>query len=308
MTRRRTIPRSTKTMKPASLMMKLPALIVGLLQFTHGLPFSTAYSAETTGPATTIPNNEVNHVPASKMNFIQVADDQWTFKESVTGKPFIPIGVNYYDPNTGWPPKFWTQFDEARTREHFKQMQECHITVARVFLTRAFFMPTAEAVDESAMRVLDKLIAIAKEHDIKLILNGMEHWDGEPPWFTGEASRFVSEDIMTIEARFWETMANRYKDEDTIFSWTLVNEPHIQWSDDFGQLAKWQAWVSEKYQTVNALNTAWGKSYPDFGSVTTPPAAWKPGDQELYDYQLFREHLGDVWSKRMVSAKGKNGH
>ena len=31
--------------------------------------------------------------------------------ETSDGKPYVPIGVNYYRPGTGWAPQLWKKFD-----------------------------------------------------------------------------------------------------------------------------------------------------------------------------------------------------
>jgi hypothetical protein len=41
---------------------------------------------------------------------IRVAKDGRTFVTD-EGKPFVPFGVNYYRPGTGWAPQIWKTFD-----------------------------------------------------------------------------------------------------------------------------------------------------------------------------------------------------
>ena len=48
------------------------------------------------------------------MELIAVAADGRGFEERDSGHPYIPFGTNYYDPNTGWAPKLWRQFDAAK--------------------------------------------------------------------------------------------------------------------------------------------------------------------------------------------------
>ena len=40
----------------------------------------------------------------------KIAKDGRSF-ETEAGKPFVPFGVNYYRPGTGWAPQVWKQFD-----------------------------------------------------------------------------------------------------------------------------------------------------------------------------------------------------
>jgi hypothetical protein len=40
--------------------------------------------------------------------------------QTETGQPFVPFGVTYYRPGTGWAPQVWKQFDPAATERDFK--------------------------------------------------------------------------------------------------------------------------------------------------------------------------------------------
>src|SRR5436190_582024 len=65
---------------------------------------------------------------------IRIAADRRHFVDE-TGKPFVPFGVNYYRPNTGWAPQIWKQFDAEATRKDFAIMQKLGVNCVRVFLT-----------------------------------------------------------------------------------------------------------------------------------------------------------------------------
>ena len=57
---------------------------------------------------------------------VRIAKDGRTF-ETEAGKPFVPFGVNYYRPGTGWAPQVWKQFDAEATRKDFARMKELGI-------------------------------------------------------------------------------------------------------------------------------------------------------------------------------------
>src|SRR5947207_7954072 len=65
---------------------------------------------------------------------IRIAKDGRTFATE-DGKPFVPIGVNYYRPETGWAPQVWKQFDAEATRKDFAHLKELGLNCVRVFLT-----------------------------------------------------------------------------------------------------------------------------------------------------------------------------
>src|SRR2546425_9936609 len=54
---------------------------------------------------------------------IHVAKDGRTFVTQ-DGRPYVPFGVNYYRPGTGWAPQVWKQFDAEATRKDFVRMKE----------------------------------------------------------------------------------------------------------------------------------------------------------------------------------------
>lgn len=237
-----------------------------------------------------------------KVGVISVAPDGRSFVDSGSGRPYIPFGTNYYDPNTGWAPKLWRQFDAGRVREHFQVMSEMGVNCARVFLTAGSFQPTAEAIDEQALAKLDSMVEIARETNVRLILTGPDHWEGQADYWWPD--RFAGEAALAALDRFWEVVGRRYQGEPAIFAWDLLNEPHLpwfvkQWSP------KWHAWLHATYADRKALASAWGDELTDadqWGNVAVPQDRSDTGNPRLRDWQRFREHLADEWVRRQVEA------
>src|SRR5512147_2049450 len=65
---------------------------------------------------------------------VKIAKDGRSF-ETEAGKPFVPFGVNYYRPGTGWAPQVWKQFDAEATRKDFERLKGLGGNCVRVFLT-----------------------------------------------------------------------------------------------------------------------------------------------------------------------------
>ncbi len=78
-------------------------------------------------------------VERQKMELIVVAPDGQGFVEKDSGRPFIAFGTNYYDPDTGWAPKIWRQFNAQRVRQHFGVMSELGVNCAARFSRRRQF-------------------------------------------------------------------------------------------------------------------------------------------------------------------------
>ena len=77
--------------------------------------------------------NSSQHLPK-----VLVAKDGRTFVTEA-GKPFVPFGVNYYRPGTGWAPQVWKQFQPEATRQDFARMKAFGVNCVRVFLTFGSF-------------------------------------------------------------------------------------------------------------------------------------------------------------------------
>jgi hypothetical protein len=238
----------------------------------------------------------------SQMGLITVAPDERSFVEQGMERPYIPFGTNYYDPNTGWAPKLWRQFDAGRVREHFRVMSEMGVNCARVFLTAGSFQPTAETINEEALAKLDKMVEIARQTNVRLILTGPDHWEGQPDYWRPD--RFAGEKALAALDRFWEVVGRRYRDEPAIFAWDLLNEPHIPWVIEEWR-PKWQAWLHGTYANRAALASAWGDELTDadrWENVAVPQDRPDTGNPRLRDWQRFREHLADEWVRRQVEA------
>ncbi len=239
---------------------------------------------------------------APKMHLVSVAPDGTGFVEAKSGQAYVPWGTNYYDPNTGWPPQVWKQFDAEKVRMHFGMMHDMGVNVARVFLAAATFQPDVETVDEQALQKLDTLIEIARAAGIRLILTGPDHWEGMPSYW--KPDRFAGEEAIKALENFWTVVGQRYQGEPTILAWDLLNEPAMPWSVDSWQ-PRWNAYLQSKYGNQDGLKNAWGEELPSdetLGSIVIPKNKAKRGSPRLLDWQRFREHLADRWVQRQVEA------
>ena len=238
----------------------------------------------------------------ARMGLVTTAPDGTGFVEARSGKPFVPWGTNYYDPNTGWPPQVWQQFDEDQVATHFEIMSEIGVNCARVFLAAAAFQPDPDTVDEEALAKLDTLVKIARRSGIRLIITGPDHWEGQAPYW--KPDRFAGPEALRALGNFWTVVGQRYRGEPAIFAWDLVNEPQMPWSVESWS-PRWNDWLQAKYESQDAFKVAWGNELAadeTLGSVTIPKNSGKRGNPRLLDWQLFREHLADQWVQRQVDV------
>jgi hypothetical protein len=236
------------------------------------------------------------------MDLIAVAPDGQGFVETDKSRSYIPFGTNYYDPHTGWAPKLWRRFDAEKVRQHFHVMNGIGVNCARVFLTTGSFQPTAEKIEEQALTKLDKLVEIARENGIRLILTGPDHWEGQPDYW--KPDRYAGKAALQALEHFWTVVAQRYRGEPAIFAWDLLNEPHMPWFVEQWR-PKWNLWLQSTYENREALKAAWGSELTEddeWSNVAVPENRPDSGNPRLRDWQHFREHLADEWVRCQVEA------
>ncbi len=237
-----------------------------------------------------------------RVTLVTVAPDGQGFAQADSALPFVPFGTNYYDPNTGWPPQVWKQFDPEAVTTHFKLMNQLGVNCARVFLAAATFQPDVDTIDEASLEKLDALIEIARKAGIRLILTGPDHWEGSPAYW--EPDRFAGPQALKALDRFWTVVGQRYRGEPAILAWDLLNEPSIPWHLETWD-PKWNDWLRTRYETQEGLKAAWGDELKDgetLGSIEPAKNVAAKGNPRLRDWQLFREHLADQWVQRQVSV------
>jgi len=214
------------------------------------------------------------------------------------GKPFVPFGVTYYRPGTGWAPQVWKQFDTEATRRDFARMKELGVNCVRVFLSFGSFYHAPGVLDTNGLAKFDQFLSIAEDAGIYVHPTGPDLWEGPPEWPLGGV-----EDEKTLSAleKFWKLFAARYRGRNVIFAYDLRNEPAVGWD---GLEEPWNSWLADKYKTIENLNIAWAgqKAAATFGSIPVPPKKDAPCDRKLLDFQGFREHLANEWTRRQVAA------
>ena len=120
---------------------------------------------------------------AAGMPFIEVDPGKATaLREHGTGRPFVAVGVNYFDHETGWAPKLWQKFDEARVAKHLDLLQKQGFNTIRIFLTLQSFHQEPGQVHPEGERKFRRLIELCRERGIRVIPSGPDHWEGTPSW------------------------------------------------------------------------------------------------------------------------------
>lgn len=254
---------------------------------------------------------ETSKVAATEV--IRVASDGWHFETAVTHQPFVPFGVNYYDPATFHAEPYPAYdviggFDAVRTDRHFAQIASLGANIVRIFLSTVSFEPDLFQLNESSFQTLDQLIALAKKHGLYVIFDLVDDWEGQPDWQSWEY--YAEEQTLQGFEFLLRAFGDRYADEPTIFAWNLHNEPEVRGPDSGIMGNLFGAWVRLKYRTEDVLEAAW-KDYPKSGESweqIQPPSYEVFVDQEaagsarFFDFQLFREDVAYNWTRRLTDA------
>jgi hypothetical protein len=221
--------------------------------------------------------------------------------QAAAGAPFVPFGVNYFRPGTGWAPQVWKRFDAAATREDFQRMKEMGITCVRVFLTYGSFYMEPGKLDPEGLARFDQFLTIAEAAGIYVHPTGPDHWEGLPPWARGD--RIADETVLSALEGFWRLFAARYRGRNVIFAYDLLNEPAVGW-DTPPLRTKWNRWLEARYGSPEKMLAAWSSTNASlqFGNVPVPAPADSPLNRQLLDYQSFREDVADEWTRRQAAA------
>lgn len=203
------------------------------------------------------------------------------------GKPFVPFGVSYYRPGTGWAPQLWKQFDADATRRDFALLKKQGANTVRVFVSYGSFFTEPGKLNPDGLAKFDRLLDLADEAGLYVHPTGPDHWEGVPPWLQELGIRDLdgNEDVMRALEEYWRLFATRYRGRSTIWAYDLKNEPAVAWDTPYLR-AQWEEWRKRRNQPVVPV--------PDLESTSVSP--------DLADYQHFRESIAEKWVARQAEA------
>ena len=237
-----------------------------------------------------------------KLPKVLIAEDGRSF-QTEDGKPFVPFGVNYFRPGTGWSPQIWKTFDEAAFRADFALMKETGVNCVRVFLTYGSFMTEKGKVNPEGLAIFDKFLEIAEDYGIYIHPAGPDHWEGTGYLgeFTKVQERYTDDEILEMTLLFWKEFATRYKGRNVIFAYDLLNEPEIPWYVP-SMKPKWNLWLKNQYHSAENLAQKRNISLEkiNWGNEEAPTDF--SNQKLILDYQHFREELADHWTKIQVEV------
>ena len=248
--------------------------------FSYFLIASLAVSHVSSAPDAK-PPTAVLHLPK-----VTVDGTKKTFVDS-NNKLFVPCGVSYYRPDTGWPPQNWKKFDEKLVRRDFQRMKEMGLNVARIFTQLGTFYTEPAKLNEEALAKFDKLLDIADEYGIYIHPTGPSGWEGEPEWMKplgNVAKNYANEQGNAVLEDWWKMFVGRYRGRSTIWAYDIRNEPSMAWDTPESRI-KWDEWRAAQSKPRVPV-----------------PVINSPHSEIMADYQLFRESLSTDWLARQSKA------
>ncbi len=273
--------------------------------------------------------------------FIKVADDNWTFIGSKSGRTFVPWGTTLAFPYSASTPDYkdsgiWNDqaYDINELEKAFKAMKALNVNLVKIALTISEFFKDVTgshdyALDPLSMQRFDELLALARKYDIRLMVQPPNHWGGggwgKGQWAEGQIGSRV--DSLDVYVKFWEEFAAKYKDEPLIFGWSLCVEKQVYHPAEYLRhidgwiregnvdmlqdkpleikrfiVADFIAYLKETYASLDELNQAWKTEHTSWEQVRPAPNGVDAESVHNYDTQLYRQWVGERWVRRQVEA------
>lgn len=232
---------------------------------------------------------------------VSIAADGRSFV-TADGRPFVPFGVTYFRPNTGWAPQVWKRWDPAATRRDFARMKALGVNTVRVFLSFGSFLSEPGKVDAAGLAKFREFLSLAEEAGLYVHPTGPDHWEGLPEW--AREDRIADEVVLASLELFWKQFATEFKGRPSLFAYDLLNEPEVRW-DTVPMRAKWARWLEREFTSPVAAAAALQlKLVPKAWTETAVPDGKvnRRNEPALLAYQRFREEVADEWTRRQVAA------
>jgi aryl-phospho-beta-D-glucosidase BglC (GH1 family) len=190
------------------------------------------------------------------------------------------------------------------------QIKQQGFNAVRLAVSWNSLEPSARQLDASALSKLDGAITNAKAAGLYVILDGIHANSGPniPAWITSGADDV--DKVAQEGSWYWNELAKRYKGDDNVIAYDLVNEPHQNVDDNNRLLTMYQGLIS----TVRAVdgnkiiiieansgdhiwnNTNWGILTDKTNLVVSHHSYWGGGDDDGYSSSGWPVSVNQLWS------------
>ncbi|MGN6419555.1 MAG: glycoside hydrolase 5 family protein [Pseudobacter sp.] len=164
----------------------------------------------------------------------------------VSGKPFSPVGINYYPAAAPWG-LFWPGYDSAVVSKDLKLMEELGFNLVRIFVNFHDF--NRGNVSPARLLQLRHFLNQASAHNLKVIVTLFD--------FMGDYSL----PVFAASDRQMETLLTSFRDHPAIFAWDLKNEPDLDFNHHpRAHVMEWLEWMLQRartYDPVHLITIGW---------------------------------------------------
>jgi hypothetical protein len=189
------------------------------------------------------------------------------------------------------------------------QLKQQGFNTVRLAVSWPTMEPSQGLLDATALAKLDGAISSAKSAGLYVILDGIHANSGPnmPAWVTG------SDDVDKVNqaaAWYWGQLAGRYKSDDNVIAYDLVNEPHSNVDDNNRILSMYQGLIST-IRAIDAnkilifeansgdhtwINTNWGILTNKTNLIASHHSYWGGGDDDGYSSSGWPVSQNQLWS------------
>lgn len=232
---------------------------------------------------------------SASLSKVNVSSDGLCLEYS-DGTPFIPVGVNYFRPDTGWPPQLWKKFDPALIKADLTRLKADGYNCVRVFLTFGSFYDQIGVLNLDGINKFDQFLQIAEEVGIYVHPTGPDHWEGIPLW--AKTDRISDDKILAALEEFWRLFVSRYKGRTVILGYDLLNEPTVGWKGSLLQ-KRWEDYLTKRYGSIKEAKRL--LNIPaDSDLIPGPTHNSCISNLWCNLFQEFREKLAVEWTSRQA--------
>jgi len=160
---------------------------------------------------------------AYALEWVRPSDDGKTFVGADSGRTVQLWGVNYDHDGAGRLIEDYWHDQWSTVVEDFQEIKALGANCVRLHLQLGRFMAAADQPDAKNLAQLARLVALAEEHELYLIVTGLGcyHAADVPPWY----DQLSRQDRWEVQARFWQAVARVCRESAAVFAYDLMNEP-----------------------------------------------------------------------------------
>lgn len=176
----------------------------------------------------------------ARPGWIRVSEDGSQFVCAESGSRFVAWGFNYDHDDSGRLLEDYWEEEWSTVVEDFREMKDLGANLVRVHLQLAKFMEAAGRPNERALEQLGRLVELAETTGLYLDVTGLGcyHKKDVPGWYDAmdEAQRW------SVQALFWEAVAETCAKSNAVFCYDLMNEPLLPGAND-----KEDRWLGDEF-------------------------------------------------------------